>query len=283
VAVSIPPDYRNPYLQSWRDKILFADPGQATIARLAATGEPEATFESALLRQEHDDWIETIRQRQLLRHLGLGLPLVLVLFCILGAALYLGAVRAIRHIPDRRSALLDPMPAGINWLPAMAARNTRVAKLGVYLLCLLLLPILAFLLSGNWRAALALLPALGGWLYAWGALRRGTGGHLGFLESRFVAVDYDGRYFYGEKSLLRGTGNFLLAPGVVLPISFAGIRNIGLPRSDARGPLLPPAQRSSWIEVLGSLWLYRHPWMDALLALCAGTVISAAALLLVQS
>jgi hypothetical protein len=276
-------DAHTPYLQAWREKVLLADPGQLSVARFSAAGEPEAPFSSELLLQEREDWIRATGERALLRSVGIGLPLLIALIAGIAAALYFAAGRALNHLPQQRSALLDPMPAGIHWLPDADRREARVAKIGVMLLCLTLLPAAGFALTGNGPSALAMLPAIIASLYAWDALRRGCGGHLGILGSRIIAVDHDGRYFYGEQSALRGTPGFLLAPGIVLPLAIPGLRNLQLKLTAAERASIQPSRRSTLSELAGTLWLYRHPWMIAVLALCIGAIFSMAGLILAQS
>lgn len=274
---------QTPYLQSWRDKILLADPGLMSVARFSAAGEPEAPFVSELLLQERENWTSTTAERALLRSVGIGLPLLIALIAGIAAALYFASRRALNHLPQQRSALLDPMPAGIRWLPDADGREASVARIGGMLLCITLLFAAGFAITGNGASALAMLPAMIASLYAWDALRRGCGGHLGILGNRIIAVDHDGRYFYGEQSALRGTPGFLLAPGIVLPLAIPGLRNLQLTLTAAERESIRPSRRSTMSELAGSLWLYRHPWMIAVLALCIGAIISMAGLILARS
>jgi hypothetical protein len=282
LAVSNSLDAQSPYLQAWGEKILLADPGQLSIARFSAAGEPEAPFSSELLRQEREGWLRTTAERALLRSVGIGLPLLIALIAGIAAALYFAARRALHHLPQQRSALLDPMPAGIHWLPDADRREASVAKIGMLLFCMTLLPAVGFALTGSGTATLAMLPAMIASLYAWGAIRRGCGGHLGILGSRIIAVDHDGRYFYGEQSALRGTPGFLLAPGIVLPLAIPGLRNLHLALTADERQSIQPQRRSTLSELAGSLWLYRHPWIVAVLAFGIGVICSLAGLTLAR-
>ncbi|WOJ94608.1 hypothetical protein R0135_05445 [Congregibacter variabilis] len=278
-GIALPRELSTPYFISWRDKLLIADPKQAVIQRVASDGRLEAPFESSLILQERENWIKLAQQRSLMRQLGIGLPLILVLFCIATALLYLASYRALSAIPQERSVLLDPLPGGIHWLPGSAHRDRSVNQLGIALL-LTSIFILALLGSlGGWQQALASLPLLIASLYAWSELRRGSGGHLGLLEKHFICVDYDGRYFYGKRSVLRGNAAILIASGLVLPVSIPVLPNLEV--ASLNKALYAPAHSSSRVEILGALWLSRHPWMNAALAITAGLLLTVSLLVII--
>ncbi|WP_439102194.1 hypothetical protein [Congregibacter sp.] len=271
-SVSLSQRFLKPYLITWRDKILIADPGQPRMLRLAKDGAPEAPFESSLLAEERKTWLETSRQRSLMRHLGIGLPLMLVVLCVMAALLYHSSYRALNTLPQQRSALLDPMPGGIHWLSTSTKADAAVRRIGLSLLMPIMLALVLLGAFSGWPAFFVLIPAGVGALYGWNKLREGCGGHLGLLEKHFIAVDYDGRYFYGERSALRGNAAIIIAPGVVLPISLPGLRN--LDTQDIAAARYTDSKSSSATEILGTLWSLHHPWIHAALAISVGFVLS---------
>jgi hypothetical protein len=278
-GIALPEELSAPYFISWRDKLLIADPQQAVIQRVASDGRLEAPFESSLVHQEREDWIKASQQRSLMRQLGIGLPLILILLCIAAALLYLASYRALCSMPQERSALLDPLPAGINWLPTSAHKDRSVTQLGIVLLLASLLALLLLGSLGGWQQAAASLPLLIASLYAWSELRRGSGGHLGLLEKRFICVDHDGRYFYGKRSVLRGNAAILIASPLVLPISISLLPN--LDTTNLSREHYAPAPGSSHVEILGALWLSRHPWLNAALAVAAGLLLGIGLLVII--
>jgi hypothetical protein len=62
------------YLSSWRDRLLLASPTQRVQTRIAPGGRVEATFESPMLKDDHDAWKRATAQRELIRRLGLLAP-----------------------------------------------------------------------------------------------------------------------------------------------------------------------------------------------------------------
>ncbi|EED33501.1 hypothetical protein NOR53_1621 [gamma proteobacterium NOR5-3] len=268
-----------PYFIAWRDKLLVADSMQMLIQRVASDGRLEAPFESSLLKQERDDWIKTSQQRSLMRQLGIGLPLIVILLCIAAALLYLASYRALCDLPQKRSALLDPLPAGIHWLPQSAHKDRAIARLGMVLLLTSAVALTVLGSLGGWRQAAAALPMLMASLYAWSELARGSGGHLGLLDQHFICVDYDGRYFYGERSLLRGSAAIALAPEVVLPISLPGLPN--LDTTNLARERYTTRQSTGPVEILGAMWLCHHPWINAALATVAGVMLTISLLLII--
>ncbi|WP_439107167.1 hypothetical protein [Congregibacter sp.] len=278
--IDLPEELIDPFLIPWRDKLLVADRKQAVMQRLANEGTVEAPFESSLLAEERDTWIRTSQQRTLMRQLGIGLPIVLILFCASVALLYAASYRSLQSMPQKRSALLDPMPGGIHWLPSSEKAARAIARAGMTLFLCSLLTLLLCAALGGWRAALASLPAVIASLYAWRFLRQGCGGHLGLLDEYFIAVDYDGKYFYGERSLLRGSASIILAPGVALPVSIAALPNLDVAAVPAMH--YSPKTKSGAVEILGALWLLSHPWMKAVLLTVGGFLLSGSLLLIVS-
>lgn len=278
-SIALPEELSTPYFINWREKLLIADPQQASIQRVASDGRLEAPFESSLLHQERQDWIKVSQQRSLMRQLGIGLPLILILLCIAAALLNLASYRALCDLPQERSALLDPLPAGIHWLPASAHRDRALTQLGIVLLLVSLLVLVLLGSLGGWQPAGASLPLLLASLYAWSELRRGSGGHMGLLDKHFICVDYDGRYFYGKRSALRGNAAIVIASQLVLPLSISALPN--LDTTNLGKEHYAPASSSDLIEVLGALWLSHHPWLNAALAIAAGLLLTISLLVII--
>ena len=110
-----------------------------------------------------------------------------------------------------------------------------------------------------------------GSLYARGAIDRGSGGHLGLRDGSVILIDHDGRYFYGDRRLLRSGLGFLFAPGVALPVAVKGLPTMhGYEAAAATAASLDAA------GCLGLLWQQRHPWFLAVLV-AAGSVLTSGA------
>jgi hypothetical protein len=277
--ISLPQELHEPFLIGWRDKLLIADPKQVIIQRVAGDGLLETPFESSLLIQERERWIQISKQRSMMRQLGIGLPVVLILLCVAATLLYLASYRALTAMPQKRSALLDPVPAGIHWLPTSTHKDRAVTQMGIVLSLFSVLALALFASLKGWPPAIACLPLVFACLYAWSELRRGRGGHLGLLNKHFIAVDFDGRYFYGEHSLLRGSATIALAPGVVLPVSLPALPN--LDTTNIAVERYTAIHKSNRIEILGALWLSHHPWMNAVVAVVAGLLLSSSLLVII--
>ncbi|MEM9758316.1 MAG: hypothetical protein AAF933_03740 [Pseudomonadota bacterium] len=262
------------YLAVWRNRVLLADPSSAVVQRIAPGAAFEASFTSSLLRDERDEWLRLTRQREWLQGAGLILPLGLALFGAAVALLYFTAARVLRSDPAARTALLDPLPAGIAWTAAAPGRRASLRRVGLLVLALATIPTAALIYREQLFSALCLIPALFGALYAISALHRGSGGHFGRRGDRVVLVDFDGRYFYGRcKSVIHRAG-FLFAGQVALPLSPGALSNLQNANVDGI-----PIDRSPG-KALGRLWLLGHPWIAALLAVLGGWLASAALLLL---
>ena len=281
-SLVLPGDFNAAFLVPWRDRILVGNRSDSRMLRYGPDGHGEADFHSTLLSDARNRWEQQRLQQQLLRQLGIALPLFLAVICAVVALLYGAESRALQLLPPQRTALLDPMPAGINWVAPDKHSRRGLTRLGLLLFCATLLAALATLGSGATLSTLAWLPALLASAVAWQLLHRGAGGHLGHLEGRFILVDYDGRYFYGETHLLCGSPRCLLAPGVVLPLSLGPLVNINARGLTAPGAPLAPAKPLGPMEILGVLWHLDHPWLRAALALLGGWLVSLFALLLLQ-
>ncbi len=263
------------YLIPWRDKLLIADPGSATVRRVAAGGNLEADFASELLKEEAARWESARRQRQLIKQLGVGLPLLLAAFALFAAVLFQCQYRELRKRQGEATALLDPMPAGIRWIKANPALDGALLRLKTTLLVAPLMAGIALLVSGApLLLTIAVIPPLIGAGLAWRNLEVGKGGYLGVLPDRIIIVDHEGRYFYGERRLLRGSATAVLAPTASLPLHFLGLRNFEIERKTAAS--LSAEGRLGAAEIAGGLWRTRHPWLLAFLWAAGGWVMAGA-------
>ncbi|MEL7046024.1 MAG: hypothetical protein AAGL66_13530, partial [Pseudomonadota bacterium] len=183
------------YLAVWRDRVLLADDSSVVVQRIAPGAAFEAAFTSSLLRDEREEWLRVTRQREWLQNVGLILPLCLALFAAAVALLYFTASRVLRSDPAARTALLDPMPAGITWTAAAPGRVASLRQAGLLALAIATIPAAVLVYREQLLSALCLVPAGLGALYAMSALHRGSGGHFGRRGDRVVLVDFDGRYF----------------------------------------------------------------------------------------
>ena len=261
------------YLVPWRDKLLIADSGSATVRRVAAEGSQEADFASELLKDEAARWESARRQRQLIKQLGVGLPLLLAAFALFAAVLFQCQYRELRKRQGEATALLDPMPAGIRWIKANPSLDGALLRLKTTLLVAPLIAGIALLVSGApLLLTIAIIPPLIGTGLAWRNLEVGKGGYLGVLPDRIIIVDHEGRYFYGERRLLRGSATAVLAPTASLPLHFMGLRNFEIERKTAAS--LPAGGRLGAAEIVGGLWRTRHPWLLAFLWAAGGWVMA---------
>lgn len=277
--ITLPTSLDEPFLISWRDKLLVADTKQAELQRVASDGTVEAPFTSPLLVEERESWLRVARQRSLLRKFGIGLPVVLIILCAATALLYFASYRFLGTRSEQSSALLDPMPGGIVWLKPSSKRDGAVTQLGFGLTASAVFILILASILGGWQQLLAASPYAIASFYAWNMLRLGRGGHLGLLKEHVIIVDYDGRYFYGERSLIRGNASMLFAPGAALPLSPRALPNINT--ADFAPKQYLSHSDSPFVEFLGALWLSQHPWMRALLAICVGTVLSFSLLIII--
>jgi hypothetical protein len=278
--IELPDGFESPYLLPWRDRVLVADASSMTMARFTAVGAAEADFTSTMLADERAAWLRVAKMRDLLRQFGIGLPLLVAALCAGLTALNTASYRALIDWPVKRTALLDPLPAGVRWLPQARRRDEQIRQLGLLLVAVPLLPMPLMALGDESRKALLMLPAVLAALYAWTALKRGSGGYLGTVKGRFIAVDSDGMYFYGERSLLRGRKRWLLAPTVSVPVSAPMLENIDAQGLTSSGGPLAPESTSTRTQLLGMLWQMRHPWLIALLITLCGWLLTGIGLLL---
>ncbi|MEE4279896.1 MAG: hypothetical protein V2I82_15630 [Halieaceae bacterium] len=262
------------YLTTWRDRLLVASASAATAQRIAPGGRNEAPFASSMLAAEREAWLRIREHRQWLRRAGIVLPALLIALATTAALLYQASVIALREGQRPRSALLDPMPAGVRWLPAAPQREAGLRRTALLLALPVAIPCLVLGLKGDWTTLACLLPAALTAARATLLLWRGSGGHLGLRGGDLIAVDHEGRYFYGRASEARCGAGFLFAEPIALPLSVAGIDNFDADR------LVNVATLDDRRAVLGRLWLHRHPWLLAVLLALGGWALSLALLLL---
>ena len=277
--LALPGDFTAEFLVPWRDRVLVANSAEPLMLRYGPDGHREADFTSTLLVDARERWEQQRLQQQLLRQLGIALPLFLATLCAGLALLYGAESRALGLMPNLRTALLDPMPAGITWVAPGDTRRRALTRLGLSLLGVAVLAMLVVTWLQGALPALSFAPAVLASAMAWHLFNQGAGGHLGYFDQRVILVDYDGRYFYGETSHLRGTRSCLLAPGVALPLSMGGLINLRahtLTATDA--PLAPGPMGGA--DVLGMLWHLDHPWLRAGLFLGLGWFMSISILVL---
>ncbi|MFK7830732.1 MAG: hypothetical protein AB8B57_13225 [Congregibacter sp.] len=257
-----------PYLFSWRDKLLLADPSMPELLRFSSTGTRETSLISELLTAEREDWLEKTQQRRQIRALGIALPLLLAACCTLFAILYWSAQGILPQLTSGPTDLLDPMPGGVSWLPAGKDRQLQLGRLTLIMLVLPALGLLAAVLYGRGGSALlAFVPAFAGAAYASMALRRGCAGHLGLLEQKTIAVDHDNRYYFGPHNALLGGAQLLVAPSLALPVALPGLRNIDASAHKSRLEIDASNKSLGPLGVLAMLWQFGHPWGYAMLSL----------------
>lgn len=277
--LALPADFTAEFLVPWRDRVLVGNSAEPLMLRYGPDGHREADFTSTLLVEARERWEQQRLQQQLLRQLGIALPLFLATVCAGLALLYGAESRALGQMPNLRTALLDPMPSGITWVAPGDARRHALTRPGLSLLGLALVAMLVVAWQQGTLPALSFAPAVVASAMAWHLFNRGAGGHLGYFDQRVILVDYDGRYFYGETRHLRGSRSCLLAPGVALPVSFGRLINLrahALTATDA--PLAPGPMGGA--DVLGMLWHLDHPWLRAGLVLGLGWLMSISILVL---
>ena len=273
-----------PYLVTWQDRLLVADPSQRALLRYAADGREEAALRPELLDARWQQWRNAQGLAERGRAAAIAAALLLCLptlaYALLQGLLY-------RYLPAQRltaTAILDPIPAGVHWVPPHAGRRRQLRNLATLLVLLpTVMAALLYLGSGD-SAALAALPALGGALIAARLLRRGLGGYCGLLPERLIAVDFDGRYCFGTRDRLRGNDHTLLFGQVAVPLRISGLDNLdSQPLSRPGAPLHIPSPSPAG-EIAAQMLLQRHPWALAALWLSGGWIatlvlLTAAALL----
>ncbi|MEM6302480.1 MAG: hypothetical protein AAF749_12125 [Pseudomonadota bacterium] len=272
------------YLSIWRERPLIFHTKQTVAERFSPTGEVEVPFDSRLLREEHELWLQDERRRLLIKNLGIGLPLFLALLSAIYCWLNVAAARALASGKDIRTELLDPIPAGILWAVQVENRERRIRNLAA-LIAVLGVGFLSYaLITAPAVQAAVWVPLVA--LSVHGALSmfKGCGGYLGMIGDRSIVVDHDGRYFYGKRSNIYIGQRFVVAPNVVLPLGWSWLPNLDASHFravlDAEAKLsLRPAPRS-FIDLLGTLWYLRHPWLRGALTALFGGVLSAALFLL---
>lgn len=292
-------------LLAWRDKLLLIDANTTAIRRFSAQGNEETAFVSPMLIAEKEEWQRRSRENAWLRKAGISLPLLLAALALIYALLQWSVLRAGRHISDRSTDLLDPMPGGVYWFPVASRSKKPLRTLSLFLLALPTFAILAGLLRGTSGFELfAFAPALCSAVYASIALRRGEGGRLGLVGTKVIAIDYENRYFYGQSSQLFINQHMLLAPPLTLSVPAALAerqRPVGnTSPGEAEQETTKPADGNSdgdeghdekthgfvpgpylpALDSIGMLWCFRHPWGLALGAVLAGWAVTATALLL---
>ena len=269
VALDPAPDA---YLYPWRDGVLVASASHPVVQRFSGRGEREADFVSPMLADAHRQWLTRTQLRSQRRRAGVALALLVAAVAAALALLARLGLRALRELPEGRTALIDPAPAGLRWFSASAPRGHSPRHLGPLLAGLALLAVAA-LWSISGRLAASLIPAVLGGIAAWFAVARGRGGHLGVLDRHAIVVDHQGRYFYGETSLLRAAHGWLLAPGVALPLP---LPRLSLAKTPLKRCFSAPIASTDGRGLIGALWLVKHPWLQAGLFAAAGGLFSAA-------
>lgn len=272
--VTLPADFAPRQLLAWRDKLLVAGADPASLRRFSSEGQAEAPLQLTLLAEQQAQWREAQRSSGRWRRYATSAAGVLLVAALLFAALNHLLARSFPDMPRTHSALLDPMPAGIFWLPAASEAPARLRRLGMLLIALAVPAplLLVYLGAGAW--ALAGLPAWVGSLRAIQLLQRGRGGHCGLLPDRLIAVDYDGRYCFAPRNAARGTGKLLFLGAVALPIAWSWLPNLvadgALSRELQSNGAMSPTQQ------LSRLFALDHPWAHALSWLGAGWGLTAA-------
>lgn len=262
------------YLATWRDRLLLVNPSRRVQERIAPGGRIETAFESSMLADEYTAWKRSMARHELTRRFGLIAPLLVAVILSVLAALQAAKAHALSRCPPRRTALLDPMPAGIRWLPAAEGQTWAAGKLGDLLLGAVVLAVLAAGLAGGAGRAACLLPVVLAAIQARILLRRGCGGHFGLRNGEIIAVDHDGRYFYGRDGQLHRGPGFLFAGAVAIPVTIPGLAALS-PRA------LPSTTGTiDAATVTGLLWHLEHPWLRALVLFVLSVLISAGAWLL---
>ena len=258
------------YLYPWRDGVLVASAARPAVQRFSERGEREADLVSPMLADARRQWLARAQRNSRQRRFGIVLPLLVAAGATALALLARLGLRALRHLPEGRTALIDPVPPGVRWFPASAPRGRGPRRLDLLLAGLALLAAAA-LSSIRWSLGASLIPALFGAIAAWSAVQRSRGGRLGVLGRHSILIDHGGRYFYGETSLLRAAPGWLLAPGVAVPLASLGLAKAPLKRCFPGG-----IATADGLELIGALWLVRHPWLQAGLFAAAGGLFSAA-------
>jgi hypothetical protein len=258
----------NAYLSSWRDRLLLASPTQRVQTRIAPGGRVEAAFESPILKDDHDAWKRATAQRDRIRRLGLIAPLLIAMLLLVLAGLKAAQARALRRYPPLRGGLLDPMPAGIRWLPPVEGQTRAAARLAMLTLGAILCAAIGAGLAGAGARVACLLPAFLAAMLGSAWLLRGCGGHLGRRDGDVIAVDHDGRYFYGREDQLRHGAGFLFAGAVAIPATLPGLGAVDPRAAPAAGT------RIDVTTATGLLWHLAHPWVQALVLVFLGLLVS---------
>ncbi|GAB5412947.1 MAG: hypothetical protein Cons2KO_05500 [Congregibacter sp.] len=278
----LPEPLTRAYLSIWRDSLLVADPQSLVVRRFADGGTREADFVSSMLRDEQESWLAINRQRKVLRQYGLVLPLCSALALLMIGGLYALSSRSIGS-DARKTDLLDPMPAGVNWSASNQRLPTGVSRAVLTAVVPVLCAAIALLLRDGGQSVLCMLPALAGAMLAIRKVRAGVGGQFGLAANRIILVDTEGRYFYGPATAVRRQSGFLISPQIVVPINLLGLGNLTAKSIECAEALPLKSERSNPIETIGHLWRLRHPWIIGVLYLLGGWLASLACLLLYSS
>ena len=176
------------------------------------------------------------------------------------------------------------MPAGIVWARDVDGRDAYYRKLASTLTATCLGLFLAALLLSPTADVIVWIPALALCLNAILSILKGVGGKIGIVGDRVIAVDHEGRYFFGERKHASFGKRFVLAPDVVVPLTLPLLPNIDASRfqkllnAESRLGLAPPEPGA--LELLGALWHLRHPWIRGLATALFGLSLSLALYLL---
>ncbi|MEO0436229.1 MAG: hypothetical protein AAF098_04915 [Pseudomonadota bacterium] len=285
--ISSEPLARDSYLLIWRERPLVFHSSQPTAERFSPSGAAEVPFDSSLLRDEHELWVQDERRRLLTKNLGIGLPLFLALLLAIYCWLNVAAARALDSCKAIRTELLDPIPAGIIWAVQVEDRERRIRSFAG-LIAALGLGLLGFsLLTAPAAQAAVWVPLVALSVHGSLSMFKGCGGYLGMIGDRSIVVDHDGRYFYGKRSNIHFGERFVVAPDVVVPLGWSWLPNLDASRfhavleAEAKLSLRPAAR--PFIDLLGTLWYLRHPWLRGALTALFGSALSAALYLLTAS
>lgn len=269
---ALPADTQAVQLITWRDKLLVALADGRSLLRFAEDGQREAPLQSELLAARWEQYGVSQRTQGQWRH-RLALAAFFTITGALTVAALLGLVASKLEVAGQApTALLDPMPGGIHWLPKATASPGRLRRLGSWLFIALLgFVMLALALAGA-SGIVAIIPTALGTAIAMRLLAQGFGGHCGLVDSRLIAVDHEGRYSFAARQQVRGSRHFVFLGPVALPLDPALLPNLqGAALRDAGHPGEDPLDTTA---VIARLIARGHPWGRALLWLSGGWLLA---------
>lgn len=262
------------YLVAWQDKVLIADPQKRSLQRVSSAGVLEAPLHSKLLEERWNTSESALQFSYRSRTLATAAASLLGTAALAFALLQTLLSRRLPQSRQRGSAILDPMPGGIHWLPAPAQREPQLRRI---LSIILLLPVLAALLLRDWHgatSALTLIPAVVASVIAARLEWRSRGGYCGLLPEHVIVVDYDGRYCFARRQDLRGRYGVLCLGEVILPLHGWGFINMESGQLQETGGPLHIAKPMHTGELAARLVQQKHPVAMAILWLGGGWLCS---------